>query len=331
MSGAAFGIVFPSLEKNGSDDEVEVGEVSTAKSEPDHSDSLLEETASNFAAISLVSPESQNKAPVVPGRSSSPGANTRNPSPKISPTKYGYEDAAPTTAKAAADKYGYEDAPPTPKRERYTYDANRLPRRSSMKSEYSSKSVARRESIGSMSTQVVEVRMRGERKPIQRRRSINFDPKPKIRSVEKVTDLANQEELWVQEDEMAKMKLERKEHVRQLKAKHRGISTAAASPGKDGDAEAEGAEEEDYRGLEKYVDKTGRIRRMDGWDAVLWEQEQQEIYGTFDGQKIADLYSKTTGPSPEKAAQLAKKDAEEIEQYLMTPRTTKLMMRRLSC
>jgi hypothetical protein len=318
MSGAAFGIHFPSLEKNSDDETGDDDDDHTAKTEqsnsPDNSDSLMEETASNFASIALSSPGSQ-KAPIAPGR-------TKSPPPSNSSNNNSNEGELSPGTKA---KYGYEEAPPTPKRERYTYDASKLPRRSSMKSEYSSTSVSRRESIGSMSTQVVEVRVRGERKPIQRRRSINFDPQPQVQTVEKVTTMASSHELWVQEEEMAQMKANRKEHVRKLKMKHRGMAAPADASGD------EEEEEEDFRGLEKYVDKTGRIRRMDGWDAVLWEQEQQEIYGKFDDTKIAELYSKTTGPSPDKAAQLAKKDAEDIEQYLMTPRTTKLMMRRLSC
>ena len=46
---------------------------------------------------------------------------------------------------------------------------------------------------------------------------------------------------------------------------------------------------------------------------------------------VSHRYQLYTKESPDKAVTRAKQDADEIQDYLMTPRTNKLMMRRLSC
>ena len=89
--------------------------------------------------------------------------------------------------------------------------------------------------------------------------------------------------------------------------------------------------DEDIRGLEKYLDRSSRLLKNRAWDIVLLEQDEQELNGVFNDQRIADLYRSTTFQSPEKAAEKGQEDHEAVRDYLMTPRTTKLMMRRLSC
>jgi hypothetical protein len=224
--------------------------------------------------------------------------------PSVTAEDLGYEDAAPTVA----DQYGYGDGSPTLSYE-HTYDRTRMPRRSSIKSGCGSH---RRASIGPTTTTVVEVRMRGERFPVHRRRSIDFNASVLVKEVIPMTDVAPHEDLWLQPDEFEKMKSDRRAVVEKHKR------------GKAG-------EQDDIRGLEKYLDRSGKILKNRAWDAVLDEQEEQELAGVFNGDRIADLYRLSTSGTPDKAAEKAKQDHDEIRDYLISPRTTKLMMRRLSC
>ena len=283
----------------------------------------------------------------------SSSSNSSNNHKKPIPTAedLGYEDAAPQVqakhqseeeeiaAAAAADEkdygYGYGSVSPTTNKgqakhyKAHTYDGTRVPRRSSLKQgttnasdEYPTAAstmaarVKRRASMGCASTTVVEVRIRGERYPVQRRRSIDFDATVEVKVVVPVMEDASCSELWLQPEDFAQMKTERRAVVQ----KHK---TGTAAPDVD--------ESEDIRGLEKYLDRSGRILKNRAWDTVLLEQDEQELTGVFNDQRIADLYKSTTFASPEKAAAMAQQDHEAVRDYLMSPRTTKLMMRRLSC
>jgi hypothetical protein len=166
--------------------------------------------------------------------------------------------------------------------------------------------------MGCASTTLVEVRVRGERFPVHRRRSIDFNAKVLVKEVTPITEVAPHEDLWLQPDDFEKMKLDRRAVVE----KH-----------KRGTAE----EHDDIRGLEKYLDRSGKILKNRAWDAVLEEQEEQELTGVFNGDRIAAIYRSSTSGTPDKAAETGKKDHEAIRDYLLSPKTTKLMMRRLSC
>ena len=211
----------------------------------------------------------------------------------------------------------------------------------------------------------MEVRIRGHKKPITRSRSIEFNAKVKVEEIQPVTEMAKQEELWLQDHEMAQMKERRRADVKQYKkqikeqragalgsvSNHVGAdamstqrqprsktppptSTTTSSLLSSTQEETTNANSSlndsfvTFRGLEKYVDKTMQARKMEGWDAVLWEQEQQDLNGEYNDEQIAELYKRSKGQSSEKAQQLAQQDATDIESYLMTPRTTKLMLRR---
>lgn len=216
--------------------------------------------------------------------------------------KYGYEDAAPATA----NRYGYED-PDSASPSRYEYDASRQPRRSSLRGPGGS----RRASIGSTGGKTIEVRVRGERVPVNRRRSIDFASSVRVKEVTPIMKLnSNEAELWLQNDDFAKMKDERKK---------------TAKSALKGDPNA------DIRGLEKYIDKSIRIAKHVAWDTVLIEQDEQEIAGHYNPEKLAEVYKHYTRESPAKAALRGKQDQETIQDYMNTPRTRKLMMRRLSC
>jgi hypothetical protein len=241
------------------------------------------------------------------GGDSCEGLSLMHPNEMLGEVGLGYEDAAPTVA----DRYRDEPDSCTDRwsSKAHVHDGPRAPRRSSFKSEFGSH---RRASMGSTSTTIVEVRIRGERYPIQRRRSIEFNASVLVKEVSPLSDDAPHGDIWLQPDDFAKIKSERRAVVE----KHK-LGTAG--------------EHDDIRGLEKYLDRTGRILKNRAWDAVLDEQQEQEMAGVFNGDRIAALYQSSTAGSPDLAAGKAKEDHEAIRDYLLSPRTTKLMMRRLSC
>jgi hypothetical protein len=225
--------------------------------------------------------------------------------------KYGYEDAAPNV------KYGYGDgdaaAELAGKKTSVAceYDGTRVPRRSSLKG--TNGMMPRRSSMGCTTGDCFEVRVRGKRFPVQRRRSIEFSKKVQVKEVTPVPSMTDNDQIWLQQEDFAEMKRERRTLVHKVK---RGEVAQ---------------EEADIRGLEKYLDKNIRKGKNMAWDTVLLEQDEQELSGHYNEQRIADLYKDTTYESPEKAAERAQQDEAAVRAYLLTPRTTKLMMRRLSC
>lgn len=315
--------------------------------------------------------------------------------------------------------------PPTFKA-RHVYDATAVPRRSSLKLSNSSHHSPKRGSDdhpmpdATTSTNVVEVRMRGERNPIQRRRSIDFARTVQVKEVQPISQLNEDvRELWLQADDFAAIKEHRRSLLKRYKEReasgqtirsasynHTSAITATAAFAAAANANANAAayatnndddgigvgsypllfaatttappppppppdfsstqaqaqqqptstttatattvvrmmsssseeENDSFRGLEKYIDKSGRRQKNMAWDTVLLEQDTQEVSGHFDEERIAELYRLQTQESPEKALARAAQDRAAVEEYLMSPRTTRLMqktkmqaMRRLSC
>mmetsp|Transcript_50996 Transcript_50996/g.122944 ORF Transcript_50996/g.122944 Transcript_50996/m.122944 type:complete len:569 (+) Transcript_50996:506-2212(+) len=341
----------------------------------------------------------------------------------------------------------------------HTYDRTRVPRRSSLKSSNSGglstlqerrpnngsgpparRGVSRHHSIDCARSTMIEVRMRGERRPVQRKRSIDFSKTVQVKEVEPVTVLTEDiRDLWLQADDFVAMKEHRRSLLKKYKeaqalqehqemeqeqnkmssSQHQPPSSSSSSsnshnanttklsggisfvksclrrssgshvtpeavtapmevpatlssatnagqnPGvattkmdssasvnnsnnDTGSADDEDDEEpndkystpfkkkivkkvmgpdDSFRGLEKYIDKSTRRNKNIGWDAVLLEQDEQEFHGKFDEDKIANLYRQQTSECPEKAARRAEQDRAEVESYLMSPRTMKLMRR----
>jgi hypothetical protein len=223
-------------------------------------------------------------------------------------------DSENATAESAA-MYGYGygygngDAAPTRRSstKQHEHDASRQPRRSSLRGPGPS----RRSSIGSDTFKTIEVRVRGERFPVNRRRSIDFARSVRVKEVTPVVSLnRNEGELWLQGDEFKQMKEERKQTVKSAMKGNKNI---------------------EMRGLEKYVDKSIRQSKQVAWDTVLIEQDEQEMAGHYSPEKLAEVYKHYTREAPGKAAHKAQEDQKQIEDYVNTPRTRKLMMRRLSC
>lgn len=189
----------------------------------------------------------------------------------------------------------------------------------------------------------IEVRVRGERFPVQRRRHIDFHQRVEIKEVEPVPDMVPGDEIWLQEEDFVKMKEDRKNTVRQIKKQqqlqlqkqhqeeggsdHTPNDAAANNYRPGGQTELSPEQASQIRGLEKYVDKSIRAAKNMAWDTVLLEQDEQELSGDYNDERIADLYRHAIKESPAKALNRAKNDEEEIQDYLWSPRTTKLMLR----
>jgi hypothetical protein len=203
--------------------------------------------------------------------------------------------------RATVNKYGYEDASPNKK---YDYDSTKMPQRSSLKSIKSpTREISRRASIGT-------TRWDSERRIVRGRRSITFEEKSEVNHVASISSLAPPFELWFQKDEFRIMRADRKLLTDKLL---RGEKL------RDGD---------DIRGLEKYTDPTSftKIKKV-ALDSVMQEQNIQLASGRFDDERISDAYQQSTAQGTNQAEERAAKDAKDIEDYLVTPRTRRLMSR----
>lgn len=90
---------------------------------------------------------------------------------------------------------------------------------------------------------------------------------------------------------------------------------------------ASGSDTDSLRGLEKYIDRSGKLQKKEVWNAVLLEQDEQEQLGYYDDEKIAHLYRNILIEHDAQKTVLdrARKDRIAADSYLMTPRTMKLM------
>lgn len=211
----------------------------------------------------------------------------------VSASKYGYEDHSP------AD-YGCEDVTPAPRAH------HRVHRRSSMKQG----SGSRRASI--TMGEVIEVRLPGRSKPVQRRTSITFKDTVTVKKVDPVHNLTEDPEaLWFQADEYDRMR-EKSYHLVEKVEAGRGDKKYCT------------------RGLENLMIETAEqaeVLKYDGWDAVLNEQHLQKQEGMFNDEYMAQMYKFATFEDRKIAAGRAQKDAQEIENYL---RETREYCRRFS-
>jgi len=88
-----------------------------------------------------------------------------------------------------------------------------------------------------------------------------------------------------------------------------------------------GSDADSFRGLEKYIDRSGRKQKNMVWDTVLIEQDEQEQFGYYDDEKIAKLYQNVQKQhnGQQKVLDRANQDRVFANDYLMTPRTMKLV------
>jgi hypothetical protein len=231
------------------------------------------------------------------------------------------EDAKPTmpsrTAAVAVNDainmYGYGDDDSSTPAKKYNYDSTKMPKRSSLKPNGGPpRVVSRRASIATTCTDELQVYIRGERNPVLRRSSIGFEPTTEINYVVSVRSLTDTpEELWFQKEEFRVMK----EQIKIVSDKlMRGKKLKAG---------------DDIRGLEKYANAKSYRKNMElARTSVMLEQDIQEWSGDFDtsGLRIRVASQRITEQSLKASEERAAKGAKDIEDYLLTPRTKKLML-----
>jgi len=90
--------------------------------------------------------------------------------------------------------------------------------------------------------------------------------------------------------------------------------------------------DDSFRGLEKYIDRSGKHQKNMVWDAVFIEQDEQLQFGYYDDERIANLYRSVQNQhdGQQKAVGRAKKDRKAADNYLMTPRTLKLLKKTIN-
>lgn len=94
-----------------------------------------------------------------------------------------------------------------------------------------------------------------------------------------------------------------------------------------GGSSISGHDSDSFRGLEKYIDRSGKHQKNMVWDAVFIEQDEQLQFGYYDDERIASLYRTVQNQhdGQQKAVCRARKDRKAADNYLMTPRTMKLL------
>ena len=220
----------------------------------------------------------------------------------------GHGDAKPDSAAGTEDdraKHGCGDWEP-----RCQCDGTRVPRRSSLKGS----NPGRRASIGAcLATIEVEVYAQGEgRSRVQRRRSIDFNKNVGVVEIPKIKS-RDKPNVWLQPEDFDQIEANR------LEMKNKMLQGGIMP-----------WEEEETRGLEHYVDDGTRSEsKHKGWNAVFDEQSIQGITGDFNEERIADSYKRSTQLTQQKAAVLGRADHRDVSEYLQSPRTQKLMLRRL--
>ena len=284
-------------------------------------------------------------------------------------SKYGYEDAAPTKrdnlGRAAGNRRKSSLTNSLHRRDRrgsndsvgsagsITNHYTMKPRRSSLKdSLYESDderikaSKERRRKSGS---HIIEVRVRGQREPVKRSRSIEFNRRVKVQDITPLTEMdptVSKDDIWLQSHELKEMKLQRRRDIQEyqnvIKTKSNSSGNLkdmvkqeeAEDAGNGGGTTGTGATtttECCFRGLERYIDVNKRVirdRRTNAYHAVIMEQAKQEFDGEYDEEEIAKLYKKSgnTRTSTHTARILAQQDTTETEDYLMSPQTKKLVL-----
>lgn len=150
-----------------------------------------------------------------------------------------------------------------------------------------------------------QILLPGRVKPIERRRTIRFDSKIDLLSIEPVRVLAidGPSSLWYQESEYEAIKF------KTLALLDRVDHSSGIIDGK----------KYCTRGLEKFMTpETTEVKKHQAWDSVLNEQFLQRKDGEFDEETLANIYKYSTNRSKKEALKRAKLDAEASEAYLQT-------------
>jgi len=111
-----------------------------------------------------------------------------------------------------------------------------------------------------------------------------------------------------------------------------GNATSSFLSTSSGGSSFSGHDSDSFRGLEKYIDRSGKHQKNMVWDAVFIEQDEQLQFGYYDDERIADLYRTVQNQhdGQQKAVGRARKDRKAANNYLMTPRTLKLLKKTIN-
>jgi len=111
-----------------------------------------------------------------------------------------------------------------------------------------------------------------------------------------------------------------------------GSATSSFLSTSSGGSSLSGHDSDSFRGLEKYIDRSGKHQKNMVWDAVFIEQDEQLQFGYYDDERIANLYRSVQSQhdGQQKAEGRARKDRKAANNYLMTPRTLKLLKKTIN-
>ena len=111
-----------------------------------------------------------------------------------------------------------------------------------------------------------------------------------------------------------------------------GAPTSSFLSTSSGGSSFSGNDSDSFRGLEKYIDRSGKHQKNMVWDAVFMEQDEQSQFGYYDDERIAHLYRSVQNQHDghKKAMGRARKDRKAANNYLMTPRTLRLLKKTIN-
>jgi len=111
-----------------------------------------------------------------------------------------------------------------------------------------------------------------------------------------------------------------------------GAATSSFLSTSSGGSSFSGNDSDSFRGLEKYIDRSGKHQKNMVWDAVFMEQDEQLQFGYYDDERIAHLYRSVQNQhdGQQKAMGRARKDRKAANNYLMTPRTLRLLKKTIN-
>lgn len=190
---------------------------------------------------------------------------------------------------------------------------NRMPKKSSMKQKDSSSSKGSSSSSSKNDRRkrrggTIKVYLPGQREPVRRQRSVQFDEEVNVREIQSAISLAkdnNLYALWYQGDENASIK----HNITKLlcRVDHAGVSST-------------NGRKYCMRGLERYMNpEESRVKQIQAENAVFKVQFVQRKDGEFDDEQIADIYRQSTRRSQRQATRQGSEDAIIAEAILGTP------------
>jgi hypothetical protein len=230
--------------------------------------------------------------------------------------KYGYEDAAPTTATEAT----------------FSPTIFKMPRRSSLKTSCIGEDQQRRRrmiqrrraSIGACE-EIIQVKLHAHNHPVTRRRSISFHNDVVVHQVPTASSLAGSADaLWINDEEYDEI---------QNKVLQIVETVRLARDGAAGGAKASTPSTLKYcsRGLERLLmPEIVQLKKMQAVECVMHEQFLQREMGDYDEEILANIYKYSTMRSQLEACKRAGNDAKEAEEYLRPHRTVFAPHRRAS-